>query len=339
MNKYREIERFLKNEKKILFKMTLPSLDEGYVDSIKSEFFLENDLTDSKIAKIVSEGKSVFERNTRTFYEPFYKRERMIILGGGHIAVSLSVMAKTTGFYVSVVDDRPEFASNEHLPYADEIICGNFENAIKNLHITEQDYVIIVTRGHTHDTECIKELLRGTEPFYTGLMGSKKRVSIIFDDLKNEGFDSVRLERIFTPIGLNIGAKTIEEIVISIMAEVIKKRRLDSIGVSYIDRCDHDFQTMVKIACLEKPCTIATILEDEGSVPRGSGACMAIFSDGTSIGSIGGGSIECSVIKDAVSLIGTGRYKIIEAEFSGADENAIDMVCGGKICVLLEDVL
>ncbi|MBO6129937.1 MAG: XdhC family protein [Pseudobutyrivibrio sp.] len=308
----------------------------GRVSDIATNFIGIDDAT-QELKDIALKGLPLYDSNANIFFEPFFKQERLIILGAGHLAVPLSMMAKLIGFYVVVIDDREDFADSQRFPYADEVLCNSFYHGINTVKPKTTDYVVIVTRGHAHDEECIETLMKFPEPVYTGLIGSKKRVAILFDKFPKEGEKRERLNRIYTPIGLNIGAKTIEEIDIAIMAELIKVRRMDSVSRALVDRCDHDMQTIVELSKIKYPCAIVTILKDEGSTPRAAGAVMAVFLDGTIIGSIGGGCVERSVILKAKQLISTGQYEIIDVSLDGESAMAEGMVCGGRLTVLIED--
>ena len=96
------------------------------------------------------------EENANCFIDPLTPRERLIILGGGHIAQPLCEFAARCDFAVTVVDDRMEFANEERFPLAREVICDSFENAINKLHITPYDFVVVITRGHRHDANCLR---------------------------------------------------------------------------------------------------------------------------------------------------------------------------------------
>ena len=337
-NRFKKILCAMDNSdsKHILVKRQFGDGTLGSISSISTQIFEDDNLTEEQ-RQMVFSGVPVFRKEESMFYEPFFRRERMIILGAGHVAVPLTMMAKLTGFHVIVIDDRADFADESRFPYADEVICDSFGKAIQTVRPRAQDYVVIITRGHANDEACIEALADYEEPVYTGLIGSRKRVATVFDRLRACGYDAGRLERIHTPIGLDIGAKTIEEIDIAIMAEIIKVRRKDSVGRALVDRGDHDLMAMKKISEITMPCAIATILEDKGSTPRAAGAVMAVFVDGTIIGSIGGGCVEGAVIHRAKELIGTGRYEIMDVSLDGNSAMSEGMVCGGKVTVLLED--
>ena len=161
-----------------------------------------------------------------TVYERrFFRPERLIILGGGHVGQAISKFASAVGFYVIVVDDRPSFANRSCFPDAEEIYCEEFEKALDMLQIGSNDYVTVVTRGHRFDLTCLRKVLKGIFPRYLGMMGSKRRVAGIIDLLQEEGNAAETVAKIHMPIGLNIGALTVPEIAISIVAELIEERR------------------------------------------------------------------------------------------------------------------
>ena len=162
------------------------------------------------------------EENANCFIDPLTPRERLIILGGGHIAQPLCEFAARCDFSVTVVDDRMDFANEGRFPLAREVICDSFENAINKLHITPYDFVVVITRGHRHDANCLRALFQQREPAYLGMIGSRRRVRGLLDMLKEEGLDEERLGQICTPIGLAIGAVSPAEIAISILSQVIE---------------------------------------------------------------------------------------------------------------------
>lgn len=342
-NKYARLQELLQGangKDGVVYAMHFPA-EKGKVCDIGQGFVPCGDVEVSaeNVKEVLSEGLPQLEENAEgiTFLEPFYRRERLIILGGGHIAVPLSMIAKMTGFYVVVCDDRETFANGERFPHADEVHCASFERCIAELKPGSSDYVVIVTRGHSHDAECIEAIGKYEEPMYTGLIGSRRRVAMVFRNLIEQGYDEDRLHRICTPIGLDIGAKTIEEIDIAIMAEIIKRRRKDSTGQSYIDRGDHNMTDITEIGKIHLPCAVATIMKDEGSTPRAAGARMAIFVDGTTIGSIGGGCVEGEIIHTAKKLVDTGQYEIVRVSLDATAAMEEGMVCGGRLVVLIED--
>jgi len=128
------------------------------------------------------------------------------------------------GFSIEIVDDRPEFANAERFPEADRITCGRFDEVLDGYPIDPNTYVVCVTRGHKHDETSLR-LVAPTEAAYVGMIGSKRRVRAVLQHLIEDGIDPRAVERVHTPIGLDIGAETPEEIAVSIMAEIIRARR------------------------------------------------------------------------------------------------------------------
>jgi len=149
---------------------------------------------------------------------------QLLIFGGGHISQPLTVIAALAGFQVTVVDDRPLFANRQRFRHADKIICCEFKDALWQVSIHSETYIVIVTWGHRSDEECLRGVL-DKKAAYIGMIGSLRRVKGIKNRLKEEGIDKESLRRIFSPIGLSIGAQTPGEIAVSIMAEIISVRR------------------------------------------------------------------------------------------------------------------
>lgn len=273
-----------------------------------------------------------------SFLEPFYPKERLIILGGGHIALPLVEFAAKTGFSVTVADDRISFANKARFPLAEKVICESFEKVFDTMQLTSRDYIVVITRGHRHDTDCLRQILKQKETVYVGMIGSRRRVGAVKELLEEEGLDRERLNRICTPIGLSIGAVTPEEISISILAQIIQRKRLGSPEHTLTAGSDIDYEVLKHLAREEKePKCIVTVMSSKGSVPRGAGAKMVIYPTGAILGSIGGGCSEAAVIRDAIHLIGSRRYKILTIDMTNDTAEAEGMVCGGTMEVLLED--
>ena len=280
------------------------------------------------------------ENDTTTVVEPFFPEERLIVLGGGHVALPVVEFGAKIGFSVIVVDDRLSFANTERFPLAKQVICDSFEHALDDLKLKENDYVVIITRGHRHDTTCLKKICSDIEPGYVGMIGSKRRTAIVKETLVEEGFDQERLNRVHTPIGLSIGAITPEEIAISIMAELISHKRLGRAEKKTSNRSDVDYDVMEVLANeVNVPKAILTIIQSKGSVPRGAGAKMIVYEDGRILGSIGGGCSEAAVLTTARRLIGSKTYQVVDVDLTGDAAEEEGMVCGGIMTVLIEDYI
>ena len=154
------------------------------------------------------------------FFELLTSSRTLVICGAGHIAQPLCSMGRLLDHRIVIIDDRPEYASVDRFTDADEVIALPFAEAIRGIEINGETLAILVTRGHRHDELCLRELLR-TDVAYIGMLGSRRRVKAIFDDLHAEGYEPEQLSRVWAPVGLDIGAASPAEIAISILAEVV----------------------------------------------------------------------------------------------------------------------
>ncbi|UCF91579.1 MAG: XdhC family protein [Desulfobacterales bacterium] len=157
------------------------------------------------------------------FVEPIEPDAVLYLFGAGHVSTFIAPLAKMVGFRVCVIDDRPEFANAERFPNADEFIVCPFADAFQRIAVTAASYVSIITRGHIHDREVLRAALQAN-PAYIGMIGSQRKRQMIYQSLLDEGIAPERLERVSSPIGLEIGAETPEEIAVSIVAELIQAR-------------------------------------------------------------------------------------------------------------------
>ena len=152
--------------------------------------------------------------------------QELIIVGAGHIAQPLAHMGALLGFRVSVLDDRPDFATRERFPDAEHVFQADFDDPFRDAKLHERSHVLLVTRGHKYDYACLVRALRvDPPPAYIGMIGSRRRVRATYVQLLDEGFDRAQLDRIHAPVGLDVGAETPEEIAVSVAAELVKVRR------------------------------------------------------------------------------------------------------------------
>jgi xanthine dehydrogenase accessory factor len=158
------------------------------------------------------------------FVEPVLPVPRAFIFGAGHISKSLSKVATLAGFSTVVIDNRETFANRDRFPEAGEIYAEEYEDVFPRLPITENSYVIIVTRGHRDDMRVLK-LAIATPARYISMIGSKRKVLNVIRELEKEGIPRDAFERIYAPMGLDVGAISPEEIAISVAAEMIAVRR------------------------------------------------------------------------------------------------------------------
>jgi xanthine dehydrogenase accessory factor len=147
----------------------------------------------------------------------------LVVCGAGHIAIPLSRFARSVGFRVTVLDDREDFAHPSRFPGCD-VIAAEFSPTLRDLKLNHSSFVVVITRGHEHDVDCLMEILK-KETAYIGLIGSRRRVRFVLEILEKQGIPKMRLKEVFTPIGTPIGAESPEEIALSIIAELVCVRR------------------------------------------------------------------------------------------------------------------
>jgi len=161
---------------------------------------------------------------------PNWPRVRLIIVGAGHVGQAVASLAAQVDFDVWVVDDRHQYASRERFPAAQRLLVGPIEQVLATLEITPQTYVLIVTRGHGHDQEALYQIAP-TAASYVGLIGSRRKIRLIFDNLREAGISEPDLKRVTAPVGLDIGSQSVPEIAVSILAELIARRNLGPGGL------------------------------------------------------------------------------------------------------------
>ncbi|MCL5935418.1 MAG: XdhC family protein [Firmicutes bacterium] len=204
--------------------------------------------------------------------------------------------------------------------------------------------IVIVTRGHRHDLDCLRQV--ASYPLaYLGMIGSRRRVRMVRQQLIEEGFEANKLDAVHMPIGLEIGAQTPEEIAVSIAAELIKVRRSFPGAAAPVN--DSETPSALDLKILEKamvsasndiPAALATVVRTKGSTPRKAGARMLVFRDGGVFGTIGGGCGESEVRREALNVIDENSPRIYKLSLD-ADTAAMEgMVCGGAVEVFIEPV-
>ncbi|MDR1712599.1 MAG: XdhC family protein [Coriobacteriales bacterium] len=281
---------------------------------------------------------------TLTLIEDYAARPRLLILGAGHIAFALARMAALTDFEVLVYDDRPSFANPARFPDA-QVICDSFAVLFEHIQLRSSDFVVIVTRGHKHDKDCLQGVLAGSQPAYTGMIGSRRRVAIVLDQLRQAGFDAARIERVHSPIGLRIAAVTPAEISVSILAEMIAVRRGGDAagGVSEnsarsgaVQSCDLEVVRALAGGAMAE--ALVTILRTDGSVPIETGAKLAMTYDGQLIGTIGGGCSEADAMRVGRDVIRSGGWRLYSVDMTADGFDEEGMVCGGEMQVVIEAI-
>lgn len=282
----------------------------------------------------IPQGCGVKTAGSRLFCERVGNSPVMVICGGGHVSMPVIRLAKSIGFHTIVLEDRAVFAGRAGEAGADEVICEPFEAAMERIKGTPDTYFVIVTRGHRFDTVCLK-LAAGKENAYIGMMGSRKRVGIVKEQLIKEGVSREVLDKVHTPIGLPIGAKTPEEIAVSILAEIIEVKNKEG-------KCEGYTHELFSYLMGEEGCgkrkVLATIISTKGSAPRKTGTKMLVLEDGAIVGTIGGGRAEAEIIEQSLQMMEQGQIscQVITVDMTGKEAEDMGMVCGGIIEVYLE---
>jgi xanthine dehydrogenase accessory factor len=160
----------------------------------------------------------------QVFVEPVIPLPVLYIFGAGHVGFNIYRVAHIAGFDVVVADDRDTFANHERFPDALDVHSGDMDQMLSQLQPAESSYIVIVTRGHRHDMRVLR-WATDTKACYIGMIGSVRKVLTVFEQLENEGVAPETLDRVYAPIGLQLGAATPEEIAVSVVAELIALRR------------------------------------------------------------------------------------------------------------------
>ncbi|HEX5413283.1 MAG TPA: XdhC/CoxI family protein [Terriglobia bacterium] len=158
------------------------------------------------------------------FVEPILATPTLYLFGGGHVSLSVSKVAGLAGFDIVVCDDREAFANQERFPSAAATHAGPWEEIFPQISLNSLSYILIATRGHKGDLDCLRWAV-STQARYIGMVGSKRKLAEFFRILGSDGVAAERLEQVHSPVGLDIGALTPEEIAVSIVAEMIAVRR------------------------------------------------------------------------------------------------------------------
>ncbi len=211
------LERWSGGEAVELVKQIIEILSSGGCGTLVTPFS-----EDSQPYLEIEDNEPQRHKENEAFREVLMPLPMLLIVGAGHVAVPLAAIAAMIGFRVTVVDDRAEFATRDRFPQAAEVIAQPLTFALK--YVSKAQYVALVTRGIQHDLEALRLLLQ-KPPQYIGMIGSRKRVRLVRQQLQQEGYPSEVLASLYAPIGLDIGALTPEEIAVSICAELIKVRR------------------------------------------------------------------------------------------------------------------
>ena len=248
-------------------------LSEGKIVYTNDESYNWNSI----ISSIPENKKSqVIQIDGNRIYVDFLRQSyNIVVCGAGHISISIIKMCNLLELPVTVIDDRVSFVNNALRAGADRAICEPFEQALSNIIGDKGTFFIIVTRGHRYDQICLQNIIE-KENAYIGMIGSRVRVRKVLDYLQEKGISREKLDRVYTPIGLNIGAETPAEIAVAIMAEIIEIKNKE-IGTSTISSELLDGILGDKYESLPK--ALVTIVSRKGSAPREVGTKMVVLKD------------------------------------------------------------
>ncbi len=272
----------------------------------------------------------------RLFVEKIGRRPKLVVCGGGHVAVAVIRMAVMIGMEVTVLEDRPLFADHARAAGADRVICDSYEQGLARIPADTDTYYVIVTRGHRYDQICVEQISHMPHA-YIGMMGSRRRVAVVKKEAVEHGADSEVIATLHAPIGLDIHAETPEEIAVSIMAEIIAEKGKKNVGAGFPEEILQAVKEPEN-ASLKK--VLATIVSRKGSAPRAVGTKMLILQDGRLVGTIGGGCLEAKVITRARELMAQPDTSAVlfEADLTADAAEEEGMVCGGVLEVFLEEI-
>lgn len=169
-------------------------------------------------------GKAAFLEEEGVFFDPVFPEEKLLILGGGYVGQAVAALAARLDFKIIVGDDRKEFSAAGRFPPGVETLCGSYTDIIERFPFDSATYVVMVTRGHLTDLECVRAVLR-KKYRYAGFIGSSRKAKLLREQLRNDGFDPEKVDALHAPIGLDIKAETPAELAVSILGELVAVRR------------------------------------------------------------------------------------------------------------------
>ncbi|MBR74220.1 MAG: hypothetical protein CL872_04720 [Dehalococcoidaceae bacterium] len=200
----------------VLKKMITHAFSTIFILAIDKKTLSINEYRKKNLSDDLRDDKKIF-----FLVEILYPKLKLIIVGGGHVGLALAQLAEILGFEITIVDDRQEYANRERFPMAKEIYSNKISDSLNQITIDHLSYVVLVSRGHKLDEEAL-ELVVEQKASYIGMIGSKRRTKIVIDNLLNRGVSPKNLNKVFTPVGLNLGGQSPGEIALSILAEIIQ---------------------------------------------------------------------------------------------------------------------
>lgn len=295
----------------------------------KDDVIRRTSLDGSNVELLVNEESIYIEKNEKieSYYEEKIKSEpHIVIFGAGHVAKALYDMALLLEMKITVIDEREEVLNKERFPKAERIL-GSYEKFFSSHISFFRPYFVIVTHGHAWDKEALLWCLK--RPYsYLGMIGSKRKVALTYEEVIKEGFSQENLKTIHSPIGLNIGAETPEEIALSILSEIISVFRKEKNFITL----DPNYLKSIK----GKKGAFARIINKIGSAPRSIGSELFYSTEEDKFyGTVGGGRVEkeCEI---ELKKMRNNEHKIVEYNLSKGGE--LNMYCGGDVTVLFSSI-
>lgn len=338
MNFYKVLKQIDKSKENIVLTI-ISGENEGFKLILSDGEIIYRDgsenLWDEIIKNIPGNKKSqtLMINNQKVYFEFLRQSYKVVVLGAGHISMSIIKMCNLIDLPVTVIDDRLTFVNNAAAAGADNVICETFERALDNIQGDKSTFFIIVTRGHRYDQLCLEKVIY-KENAYIGMIGSRSKVKKVLDNLEDQGISREKLDKVFTPIGLKIGAETPAEIAVSIMAEIIEvKNKKTGLGAYNRDLIDNILDEENNI-----PKALVTIVSRKGSSPRDVGTKMIVSKDGTMKGTIGGGCVEADIRQTALSCMDNNKCRLVRVDMTGQEAEDEGMVCGGILEIFVEPV-
>lgn len=274
--------------------------------------------------------------DTRVFAERFGAGARLVICGGGHVAAAAVRLAKLLSLPVTGLEDRPEYADALREAGADRVLCAPFETSLAQIPGSTETYFCVLTRAHAYDITCLKQILQKPAA-YVGMMGSRGRSELVRRQLAEAGLDPARVARLHAPIGLAIGAKTAQEIALSILAQIVEIKSSRQLTEGFTPEM---ITALEECAAAGEAAVLATIVRRHGSTPRELGAKMLVRADGSAVGSVGGGIMEHRARQLAGEMLAgceaSPQLACYDLDALLASEDAALAACGGSMELLLQ---
>lgn len=303
----------------------------GFYLELMNRLGRENAVDVTTVLEGTDAGEKKFFREKQRdgiFCETFLGRIHAVLCGGGHVSLAVAQILKMMDYELTVIDDREEFASFSRFPMADHVLCLNFEKDFSKVSFPPHAYYVILTRGHEHDYTCLTDILTRSYD-YLGMIGSRSKVRHQKDRLRQDGFLEEQINKLHSPIGLPIGGQTPAEIAVSIAAEIVQVKNRS-------DRNVLDDAVREGLHCQEAGAMV-TVVDKQGSSPRGRGSRMVVTVSGKSFGTIGGGAVEHRAVKYAMELCKNGTpFALQQYDLSNSEAADLGMVCGGRVKVMFE---